>query len=275
MFNGEIYNYKEIGSFDSDVYSIIECYKKYGLDFLNFLEGEFAIIIFDSTSNQIIFSTDIFGTKPLYYSIENKEFGFSSYKSSLEEIGFKKIKKLHANSFGVFNINEKSLKITNEYFKFNLDQFKDTYDDWNKAFIKAVEKRFSGLKQDIILPLSSGLDSGGIACALQKLNINYEIFSFYGNEHKKVLFKRLINEYLNKRKIYIKKSMKPYEVSLAQDILEKKIPNFYYGPIQEDGFLTHDGFRDRGSYGLVHILDFVKKETRTLKFLRLAKVVTK
>ena len=90
LFNGEIYNYKEIGSFDSDVYSIIECYKKYGLDFLNFLEGEFAIIIFDSTSNQIIFSTDIFGTKPLYYSIENKEFGFSSYKSSLEEIGFKK-----------------------------------------------------------------------------------------------------------------------------------------------------------------------------------------
>mgnify|MGYP003324231006 CR=1 FL=1 len=38
--------------------------------------------------------------------------------------------------------------------------------------LDAIKKRFKNLEHDIILPLSSGLDSGAIACAFEKLEIN-------------------------------------------------------------------------------------------------------
>ena len=41
-----------------------------------------------------------------------------------------------------------------------------------------MAKRFANMKHDIILPLSSGHDSGAIACALDLLDIKYYSFSF-------------------------------------------------------------------------------------------------
>ena len=55
MYNGEIYNYKEYGDFNSDGECIIESYKKYGDNFIRHLDGEFTILLVD-------FSRDI-----LYY----------------------------------------------------------------------------------------------------------------------------------------------------------------------------------------------------------------
>ena len=47
MFNGEIYNYKDIDSESkSDIYSIIKAYKIYGEGFIKKLDGEFVIILF-------------------------------------------------------------------------------------------------------------------------------------------------------------------------------------------------------------------------------------
>lgn len=267
LFNGEIYNYKDLGDYESDVYAIFHTYQKYGEQFLNYLDGEFAIVLYDSNNEKVYFAVDIFGTKPLYYSLSDNGFGLASYKKALEEIELNNIQKMHANSFGVIDLKTHSLEIKTNYHEFNLDQYKNSYDDWNKAFVKAVDKRFSNLNQDIILPLSSGLDSGGIACAFEILDINHEIFSFYGNENKRILFRRIFREYFNKRKIHIKKSMKNSDLAASKAILKDKIPNFYYGTIQEEGFLTHDGFNDRASYGLVHILNFVKKRNPKIKIL--------
>lgn len=267
LFNGEVYNYKEIGDFDSDIFSIIESYKKNGEDFLQNLEGEFAIIIYDSIENRILFATDIFGTKPLYYSIEDNRFGFSSYQTALEEVNFENINKLHANSYGIYDLNKNELKINNEYFKFNLDQFKTNYDDWDKAFLDAIKKRFNNLEHDIILPLSSGLDSGAIACAFEKLEINHEIFSYYGNEHKLILFKRLFKEFRNKNKIHIKKSLKSKDFSNTKKLLNERVSNFNYGPKQDNKSITHDGFDDRGSHGLVYLLSYVKNINENIKIL--------
>mgnify|MGYP003327721319 CR=1 FL=1 len=104
VFNGEIYNYKELGDYSSDVFAIIDSYKRYGFDFVKHLDGEFAIVIYDADIKKIFFTTDVFGTKPLFYSQENGKFGFSSYKIALEEEEFSTINKLHANSFGVLNL---------------------------------------------------------------------------------------------------------------------------------------------------------------------------
>lgn len=75
LFNGEIYNYGEIKKelskegyrFKSDTDSeiLIPLYRKYGLDFVKYLKGMFAIAIVEN--NQIILARDRFGIKPLYY----------------------------------------------------------------------------------------------------------------------------------------------------------------------------------------------------------------
>ena len=56
LFNGEIYNYLDIDSkSESDSYSIITAYQKYGNDFVKYLDGEFAIILLDTNNQKIIF----------------------------------------------------------------------------------------------------------------------------------------------------------------------------------------------------------------------------
>ncbi len=75
LFNGEIYNYREIKqelskegcvfSSDTDSEVIIPLYKKYKKDFVNYLKGMFAIVIVDR--DHIILVRDRFGIKPLYY----------------------------------------------------------------------------------------------------------------------------------------------------------------------------------------------------------------
>jgi len=267
VFNGEIYNYKELGDYSSDVFAIIDSYKKYGFDFIKHLDGEFAIVLFDAKENLIFFSTDIFATKPLFYSQEITKFGFSSYKTALEEAGFTNIYKLHANSYGVYYIKNSNLEIFSEYYKFNLDQFKTDYDDWNEAFLNSIKVRFEDLPHDIILPLSSGLDSGAISCAFEKLKIKHIVFSYYGNEHKIVLFRRLFRKLINKNKIYIKKSLKQGDFKKTKNLLNSKISKFSYGPKQESESLTQDGFSDRGSHGLVYLLDYVKSKNENIKIL--------
>ena len=51
LFNGEIYNYKDIDSLSpSDSYSILTAYENYGIDFVKHLKGEFALLLVDVNS---------------------------------------------------------------------------------------------------------------------------------------------------------------------------------------------------------------------------------
>ena len=86
LFNGEIYNYKEIlPEAKSDVYSIVDVYKKYGKEFVKYLDGEFVIILFDFKKNLLFICSDIFKTKPLFFNIDNN-IVISSYESVCKNI---------------------------------------------------------------------------------------------------------------------------------------------------------------------------------------------
>jgi asparagine synthase (glutamine-hydrolysing) len=77
--NGEFYDYKKIRtqlrldgfSFKtkSDSEIALPLYKKYGLDFVDHLRGEFAFVLYDETLDRLIMVRDRFGIKPLFYSI--------------------------------------------------------------------------------------------------------------------------------------------------------------------------------------------------------------
>ena len=266
IFNGQIYNYSK-KHFSSDSYFIVDQYLKFGLNFWENLDGEYAIIIYDLNKNLVVFLTDIFGTKPVYYTLENDELSISSLRSTLELNGHKNIIKAAPNTIYIYNLNTKKLSEKKEYFKFNLDQYKNTFDDWNEKFHQSIDKRFNVPKHDIILPLSSGHDSGAIACAFKLLDINFYSYSFFNNENKKILSKRLLRRLTSSPfKTYFRDNLNDLKTNIRiSEHLNTKVDNFFYGETIEN--LNIDGKKEKGSMGLTYILEKAKKINKNIKIV--------
>ena len=56
-------------------------YKKFGINFLNDLNGMFSMIIIDLKAKKAFFVRDRFAEKPLFYKISNNTFYFSKIKA--------------------------------------------------------------------------------------------------------------------------------------------------------------------------------------------------
>ena len=222
IFNGEIYNYKNFGNYKSDGCCLIDLYLKFGIDFIKKLDGEYAIILLDINKNILIFSTDVFSTKPLYYSIKNNELGIATYKSNLITLKHDNILKLKANTTIIYNINSSNL-IKKKVYEFNLRQYKTTLNDIFYALEQAILKRCKNLNKNFYLGLSSGYDSGTIAACLNKYNIEYTIYTIECREDINTLIKRHklhkgdkyylknnINKF-NNTKLFVKKKMEKYQ----------------------------------------------------------------
>lgn len=88
VFNGEIYNFKilreRLKSFgyrfktDSDAEVIVNLYQHYGQCFCDYLEGMFAIAIYDSLQDELLLARDAVGKKPLFYANRSNRLCFSS-----------------------------------------------------------------------------------------------------------------------------------------------------------------------------------------------------
>jgi len=55
VYNGEIYNHAEFGTFESDGQCLITAYKKYGPTFTQYLDGEFALALVDGSKTSAFF----------------------------------------------------------------------------------------------------------------------------------------------------------------------------------------------------------------------------
>lgn len=96
VFNGEIYNYKELREplvqaghkfrTDGDTEVIVHLYEQYGLDFVQHLRGMFAIAIWDSREQRLVVVRDRTGQKPFFYRMENGRFAFASELKALLQI---------------------------------------------------------------------------------------------------------------------------------------------------------------------------------------------
>ncbi len=269
LFNGEIYNFLDKKEYRTDVYKVIDSYNELGEEFIHELNGEFAIVIMDISKDVIYLSTDIFGIKPLYYSIDQSEFGVCSYKEPLEEIGFKNIIRCPPNRMLRYSIKDASISVTGDVHVFDTNQYKKSYDDWTSAFLNAVKIRFDNTGHDIILPLSSGHDSGAISCALNLLNVDYTTFSFFGNEDRQILnerFKTCSGE-SNSVSMYIKDRLSNSERSYLQQLISTNCTMISYGPDLNYHNHNHLGVNDPGAQGLMYILDNVKKTNPNIRIL--------
>jgi asparagine synthase (glutamine-hydrolysing) len=93
VFNGEIYNFRELRSdllakgvnfkSDSDTEVLLNLYITEGKDMLYKLNGIFAFALWDQRSQSLFLARDNFGIKPLYYALCNDCFFFSSELKAL------------------------------------------------------------------------------------------------------------------------------------------------------------------------------------------------
>lgn len=95
VFNGEIYNYRELrqkltGSHqfrtDGDTEVIVHLYEEYGLDFVQDLRGMFALAIWDAKEQRLVLARDRAGQKPLFYRQDDDRFVFASELKALLQI---------------------------------------------------------------------------------------------------------------------------------------------------------------------------------------------
>ena len=97
VFNGEIYNFREIRkqletehgirfTTQSDTEVILKGYLIWGENVLSRLNGMFAFSIYDERKNELFIARDRFGEKPLYYSLDSDTFAWASELKSLIEL---------------------------------------------------------------------------------------------------------------------------------------------------------------------------------------------
>jgi asparagine synthase (glutamine-hydrolysing) len=168
--NAEIYNYKHLRMIydisenemktGSDCEIILHLYLKLGIEKLvNLLDGEFAFVIIDTNTKQIYFARDIFGVKPLYYSLTQEELFISS-----------EIKGIYTNANHVlprkiYNLsylsNKPILSIMDYYnLKYEPNPYSSNFKIYQSLRL-AVEKRIKQANENVEVGflLSGGLDS--------------------------------------------------------------------------------------------------------------------
>ncbi|MEX2170348.1 MAG: asparagine synthase (glutamine-hydrolyzing) [Pirellulales bacterium] len=93
VFNGEIYNYRELRKrlegnghqfhTAGDTETLVHLYEDEGPDFVRHLVGMFAIAIWDAPRRRLVLARDRIGQKPLYYRHEDGRLSFASELKSL------------------------------------------------------------------------------------------------------------------------------------------------------------------------------------------------
>ena len=198
VFNGEIYNYKELRTelktvgcaftSDSDTEVILAAYQQWGKSCVTKFAGMWAIALLDVEKNELFLSRDRFGIKPLYYTSAQNKFAFASEIKALLALDFvepeanmtsvfeyvcfgatadpssnlfKQIKPLAPGHNMVLNVNTLNTDISCYY---NLEKNIDTY---NLPSDNNIQQTFSALLDNAInihlradVPVGSTLSGG-------------------------------------------------------------------------------------------------------------------
>ena len=116
VFNGTIFNHRELKSYlsnrglkfstDSDTEVLINGYAFWSEKIFNFIDGMWAVAIYDKKKKEVILSRDYLGQKPLFYEIQKNKILFSSQISGIlqdrnfnRQIDQESVQKFHFSSF--------------------------------------------------------------------------------------------------------------------------------------------------------------------------------
>lgn len=177
VFNGEIYNFKEIREklknkgyrfeTSSDTEVILSAYQEFGIDCLSLLKGMFAFCIYDEKQNILFSARDRVGEKPIVY-----------YKDERYIILSSEIKPIVELSFSKKSINKESLFL---YFLGNYRHIPEPFSIWQgvrklKPASFIIIKDADILKEDFYY----------------QPKINYEIKNYPKEQIKKMVKEKVI-----------------------------------------------------------------------------------
>ena len=239
VYNGEVYNYQEIAAelkqkykttfrTTSDSEIILEAYAQYGSDFVQQLNGMFAIAIYDKQKNELFVCRDRMGIKPLYYFWDGENFAFASELKALPKaqfipleinrnaiyqflhLGFipaplsiyQSIKKLESGSW--LKISKNNLQ-QNKYWSINQYITETVITDEKKATTTLSNLLMSSvqyqMKSDVPFGvfLSGGIDSSLItanAVKVSSVKVNTFSIGFEENKYDESIYAKAVAEHL-------------------------------------------------------------------------------
>lgn len=217
VFNGEIFNSYELRtelekkgevffSKNSDTEVILRLYSRYGVDFLEKLNGMFAFAIYDKKNKKLFIARDRFGIKPLYFYHINNNLIFSSeikailnvidkpsidaqsfyHYSSLKYVPLDKtiyenIDKLLPGHYLVYDLNHNNLEIKKWWdLEFNIKnelRKNDWYELVKDKLLNSV-KRWTISDVNCAFTMSGGLDSTALVACNSMISENFNCYTF-------------------------------------------------------------------------------------------------
>lgn len=250
VFNGEIYNYKEIKEdlikkgyefeTETDTEVLLHGYEEYKEKILDKLRGMFAFVIYDINTKDMFAARDFYGIKPFYYALMGDTFMFGSeIKSFLIHPSFKK--ELNRKSLEYYltfqyspgtdtffknvykllpghylKYKNGNLEINKYYeLKFETDDSK-TYEEWKEEIKSLLNDTIEAHKvSDVEVGsfLSSGVDSSFIA-ASSDVDKTFTV-GFSDKKYNEISYAEDLSKEINTRNINRVISKEDYFKSLS------------------------------------------------------------
>lgn len=212
VFNGEIYNFKELKKelenfynfkTSSDTEVILAAYQRWGMYGVKRLNGVFAFAILDHKREELFLARDHIGIKPLYYYLNNGRFIFSSEIKAILEHGaarklnheafnhylrvlyapaphtmFDRIYKFPPAHYGV--LQDGKIKLTKYWDIGGVNYFTNSREviaeNLRKEVLRSVKRQLVS-DRPIGLYLSGGIDSSTVLDAMREVRGNIDTFS--------------------------------------------------------------------------------------------------
>ena len=198
FLNGEIYNFLELKEkyssefkckTNSDVEIVPFLYRKYGIDFLNYINGMFSIVIIDEKLNKKFLIRDRYGKKPLFYIKEKEGLYFTSEIKALKDIVKLNYDKTNLSIYFHSGLLPQPLTSYKNLFSINpgsyliLDDKKISESKWYKPKIFIKKQKFQIIKNNFLSYFKKSIDlrlrsdvpigvflSGGLdSCAIMEM----------------------------------------------------------------------------------------------------------
>jgi len=253
VFNGEIYNYKQLSeelsakghTFEtkSDTEVILEAYKEFGVGCVSHLDGMFAFVIYDTLDNTLFIARDRMGEKPLVYCGGDGYFVVSSEIPALLSTGLIK-KEINKEALGhyflrnLYNVPDpltifkgvyklkaahymiiKDCKIIRyeRYWRPSFKKIKrnNELDEFRKTLSAAVESRtISDVPISVLL--SGGVDSSSVVALIKERNVRSYSFGADSNDEELKRAKEAASRFNTSHKEVI---IRPNQLKIIGDLI--------------------------------------------------------
>jgi asparagine synthase (glutamine-hydrolysing) len=268
IFNGEIYNHQELREqFNltcktrSDTETILLLYRRFGLEMLQYLDGMFAIALYDKVKEEVYLIRDRAGKKPLYFSVLNDGIYFASEQNLLQKIlrpslylpsiaeylstgmvygektpyvGIRELLPGHLTiiktQYPIATPEQKQWWSIEPYYENKLDINEDDALVLLKEKLKrALRRRVESSDLEVGCFLSGGIDSGIMAAMAVEVKSNLRTFTVkFDNEYDESTIARQVADYLGTNHFELNVSYK----HLANDF--ENIVTAYGEPFMDD-----------------------------------------